>query len=504
MLAPFVNWYFRQRYEDIASESQKTSQNQQHLFDYLIEQGAKTVYGQQYGFKSIKNYADYKRLVPLVEYEDLKPWIEKIMLGEQQLLWPGDITWFAKSSGTTGNTAKFIPISYESLENTHFRGGRDILTIYCSWYPDTKLFSGKGLLLGGSHKVNQLNNNSFYGDLSAVLMNHLPFLANIFATPDINIALMENWDEKLDKMAQSTLNENVTSISGVPTWALVLFKRLLEITGKKNIHEVWPNLELFIHGGVNFAPYREQFKTFAGDGKLNFLETYNASEGFFGIQAEPSTRDMMLMSQNGIFYEFYPVNKGPEACVPLWETEPNVNYAMVISTNSGLWRYKIGDTVQFTSVNPYRFFITGRTKLFINAFGEELVIENAETAIAAACEVTNAVVTDYTAAPVYMDEENPGHEWLIEFLSPPENTDIFAAILDRELKNCNSDYEAKRKGSLAMKMPKITVLPVGTFQQWLKNQGRLGGQNKVPRLCNDRKIMEEILSMLNAKAAGVL
>ncbi len=501
MLAPFVNWYFRQRYEDLLNQNEKTVQNQEHLFEFMLENGAETAYGQQYGFKNIRSYAEFKQQVPVVDYEDLKPWIERIMLGEQGLLWPGEITWFAKSSGTTGNTAKFIPISYDSLEDTHFKGGRDILSIYCSWYPDTKIFSGKGLLIGGSHKVNQLNNKSYYGDLSAVLMNHLPMMANYFSTPDIEIALMENWDEKLEKMAQATLRENVTNLSGVPTWALVLFNRLLEITGKKNMHEVWPNLELFIHGGVNFTPYRQQFQDLVGWEGMHFLETYNASEGFFGIQAEQNSRDMMLMTQHGIFYEFYPVSKGADYCVPLWETEPGVNYAVVITTNSGLWRYRIGDTIQFTSTHPYRFYITGRTKLFINAFGEELVIENAETAMAVACIETNAIVADYTAAPVYMSNAKPGHEWLIEFTKKPENLQAFTEILDRELKKCNGDYEAKRKGDMAMHAPKITALQTGTFQTWLKKQGRLGGQNKVPRLCNDRKILEDILLMITPQSA---
>jgi len=496
MLAPFVNWYFRQRYEDLVSQSPKSIQNQMHLLDYLMEQGSETEYGQKFGLKSIRSYADFRRQVPVVDYEDLKPWIERIMAGEQQLLWPSEITWFAKSSGTTSNSAKFIPISYESLEETHFKGGKDILTVYSSWFPDTKLFSGKGLLLGGSHKVNQMNNKSYYGDLSAVLMNHLPFMANYFSTPDIEIALIENWDEKLEKMAQATLKENVTSISGVPTWALVLFKRQLEITGKKSIHEVWPNLEVFIHGGVNFAPYKEQFQEISGWDGMHFLETYNASEGFFGIQAESNKREMMLMSQHGVFYEFYPVSKGPEYCIPLAEVEPGVNYAMVITTNSGLWRYCIGDTVQFTSKDPFRFYITGRTKLFINAFGEELVIENAEAAIAQACSITTSIVSDYTAAPIYMTSSKPGHEWLIEFSKLPENIETFAAILDRELKKCNGDYEAKRRNDMAMCMPKITPLMPGTFENWLKKKGKLGGQNKVPRLSNDRKIVDEIQDML--------
>lgn len=501
MLAPFINWYFRQRYEELYQQQLQAPQNQAHLFDYLLEQGAETAYGNRYGFRSIKTYSDFRRNVPVVEYEDLKPWIERIMAGEQEILWPGEITWFAKSSGTTGNTAKFIPISYESLEETHFNGGRNILTVYTHWYPDTKIFSGKNLLIGGSHKVNQINNRSYYGDLSAVLMNHLPFWATVLSAPDMNIALMENWEEKVEHMAQSTLKSNVTSISGVPTWTLVLFKRVLELSGKSNLHEVWPNLEVFIHGGVNFEPYREQFRSLIPWDGMHYIESYNASEGFFGIQAEKGSRDMMLMTKNGIFYEFYPVSKGPDFCIPLEEVECGVNYAVIITTNSGLWRYQIGDTIQFTGKQPYTFFITGRTKLFINAFGEELVIENAETAMAKACAETNAVVADYSAAPVYMDQADPGHEWLIEFIVKPGSMNTFTHILDRELKRCNSDYEAKRKGNLAMHMPKITAVPTGTFQAWLKQKGKLGGQNKVPRLSNDRRIMDELLEMLLPEVA---
>lgn len=500
MLAPVISWYFRQRYEELRRMATRAGDSQEILFEYLLDEGGSTAFGEAHGFRGIKDYDTWKRQVPVSEYEDLKPWIEKAMLGEENVLWPGETTWFAKSSGTTGNTAKFIPISYENLEDTHFKGGRDILTVYCTRNPDTRVFQGKGLLIGGSHKVNQLNTRSYYGDLSAVLMNHMPFWANLKSTPDLSIALMDNWEEKLESMARATIGENVTSISGVPTWTLVLFKRILEITGKSHMHEVWPNLELFIHGGVSFTPYREQFAQFLPGSHMQYLETYNASEGFFGIQHSRESADLLLMTDHGIFYEFYPVSEGPEATVPLWEVKPGVNYAMLITTNSGLWRYKIGDTVQFSSVNPYLFRITGRTKLFINAFGEELVIENADTAIAAACRATGAVVADYTAAPVYMTEKEPGHEWLIEFEAAPDSMDDFVHVLDEELKNCNGDYAAKRHGDLAMRLPHVHAAPRGLFQSWLKQKGKLGGQHKIPRLSNDRRVVEELLSMMVASA----
>jgi hypothetical protein len=500
MIAPVIHWYFKQRYQDIQLMASRADDAQDAWFEYLLDKGKDTVYGESLGFKNIRTYDQWRQIVPVVSYEDLKPWIERTMAGEQGLLWPEEITWFAKSSGTTGNTAKFIPISYESLEDNHFKGTRDILTLFCAENPDSELFQGKALLIGGSHKINQLNARGYYGDLSAVLMNHMPVWANFKSTPDLNIALMDNWEEKVESMAQATIQEDVTSISGVPTWTLVLFKRILEITGKKHMHEVWPNLELFIHGGVSFTPYREQFKQLLPNPKMRYVETYNASEGFFGVQYSSASADMLLVSDHGVFYEFYPVNEGPEAAVPLKGVKPGVNYAVLITTTGGLWRYNLGDTIQFSSTRPYLFKISGRTKLYINAFGEELVIENADTAIAAAASEMRAVVEDYTAAPVYMTDTEPGHEWLIEFSVPPSDLEEFTRLLDEHLKSCNGDYAAKRQGDLAMKMPKIKAVPAGTFQQWLKQKGKLGGQHKVPRLCNDRKILDEVLQSLQQPA----
>ncbi|MBS3913982.1 MAG: GH3 auxin-responsive promoter family protein [Bacteroidetes bacterium] len=501
MLAPVISWYFRQRHEELLEHAEFAVDYQEQLFNLLLESGQSTAYGAENGFKSVRNYEDYRNKIKVSEYEDLKPWIERTMKGEQMLLWPGEINWFAKSSGTTSNSAKYIPISFENLELTHFKGGRDMLTVYFAHYPESKMMQGKGLLIGGSFKTNDINPRSFSGDLSAVLMNHLPMWANMMSTPQMDIAMMEKWEEKLEPMARATMNENVTSISGVPTWVIVLFERLLEITGKSDISEIWPNLELFCHGGVNFTPYREQFKKLIPKTGMHYLETYNASEGFFGLQFNLRKPDFTLLTNHGTFYEFYPCGGDPQKCIPIWEVETGIDYAMVITTNSGLWRYKLGDTVRFSSTRPYEFRITGRTKLFINAFGEELVIENAETAMAAACKKSAAMVADYTAAPVYMSTGKGGHEWFVEFETAPENLELFKYTLDEELKICNGDYAAKRRGDLAMHEPVVHVLPKGLFHSWLKSNNKLGVQNKIPRLSNDRKIAEEILGLLMPERA---
>jgi len=494
MITSAISWYFRQRHEELWHFISDADKLQWEMFQVFMDKLARTEYGKSFGVKSNFSYSEFAKNIPVVSYEDLKPFILRTMNGEQQLIWPADITWFAKSSGTTSNEAKFIPISYESLEYTHYMGSRESLTQYFAFNPSANIFEGKGLLIGGSHRVNQHNQKAFFGDLSAVLMNHMPLWANWKSTPDIQIAMLENWEEKLEKMALATIHENVTSMSGVPTWTLVLLKRILEITGKSNILEIWPNLELFIHGGMSFAPYLPQFQQLIPSGQMNYIETYNASEGFFGVQAFADNSDLLLMTHHGTFYEFYPVNNGPEHIVPLADVELNVNYAMVITNNSGLWRYVIGDTIKFTNKNPFTFKITGRTKLFINAFGEELVIENAETAISFAAKACNVEIVDYTAAPIFKTGFE-GHEWLIEFNHPPENIKLFAEILDQQLKLVNGDYDGKRKGDFVMKMPSIHVAPSGTFHQWLESKGKLGGQNKVPRLSNSRTVLEEILKL---------
>lgn len=495
-----ISWYFKKRIQQVQYGIENPIQVQQDLFHQLIKSGCATEYGKIHGFNSIRNADQFRNNVPIQDYDSLKPYIQRIMRGEQQVLWPTEIRWFAKSSGTTSDKSKFIPVSFEALDECQFRGARDLLTIYCHNNPETRIFDGKSLMIGGSHELNKLAKDSYYGDLSAVMMNNLPFWVNLLRTPKPEIALMADWEKKMEKMAKATLNEDVTSISGVPTWTLLLLNRLIELKGVSNMSEVWPNLELYMHGGVGFDPYREQFHQLIPHTGMNYLETYNASEGFFGIQdsVKPSG-DLLLMMDYGIYYEFMPVselnNEFPKT-LTLEEVEENKQYALVITTNAGLWRYVVGDTIMFTSTRPYRFRIIGRTKLYINAFGEELMIDNAEVALSGACLKTNSIIKDYTAGPLYLTSEQAGaHEWLIEFEQHPDNLEAFQMELDFLLKQVNSDYEAKRAGNMALKEPQIVVCKSGTFYNWLKSKGKLGGQHKVPRLSNDRKIIDEILSL---------
>ncbi len=502
VLSTMMSWYFRKRLASLESGVKNAPDVQLAVMKRLINDARDTKWGRKFDFKSINNYNDFKNRFPVQDYESLKPYIERIMKGVPDILWPGEIVWFAKSSGTTNDKSKFIPVSYETLEECHFRGGRDILTYYCLNAPETGIFDGKSLLIGGSHKINSFNENSYYGDLSAVLMNNMPTWANLLKTPDKSIALMDDWELKLEKMARQVIQENVTSISGVPTWTIVLLEKLMAMKGVSNIREVWPNLQLYIHGGVSFTPYRDLFNQLIPNSEMRYLETYNASEGFFGLQNDLNDPSLLLTTDYGIFYEFIKVSDlgtdNPPTCL-LGEVESGVNYAVVISNSSGLWRYQLGDTITFSSVSPYKFFITGRTKLFINAFGEEVVIENAERAIAHACRITDSKVREYTAAPVFMDkEDNAGHEWLIEFEKEPHSIHDFAMALDSKLKEVNSDYEAKRHKDIALKMPRIKSVPNNTFYNWLKGKGKLGGQNKVPRLSNDRKVLEDILKTSSA------
>lgn len=377
-----------------------------------------------------------------------------------------------------------------------------MLSIYCHNRPDTQFFTGKSLAMGGSHQVSQLKNDINYGDLSAVLIKNLPLWAEFYRTPETAITLMDNYEEKIVRMAEATVNVNVTSISGVPTWTVVLAKQLLEMTGKKDLLEIWPNLELYIHGAVNFTPYREQFKKLIPSASMYYLETYNASEGFFGIQDQSNSEEMLLMLDYGIFYEFVPMenltDENPKT-LGLDEVELEKNYAIVITTNGGLWRYMIGDTIKFTSLSPFRIKITGRTKHFINAFGEEVIVDNAESALSKACKETGAVIRDYTACPIYFQEnEAGGHEWIIEFEQGPDQIEKFIDFLDNTLREVNSDYDAKRFKDMALKRPLVHVAPDGTFYNWMKNRGKLGGQHKVPRLANERKYVEEILQMMKS------
>ncbi|MDF9796056.1 hypothetical protein OKW21_001319 [Catalinimonas alkaloidigena] len=475
---------------------------QREVFVNLIDTAQKTVYGKAYHFHEINNFQDFQEQLPVVNYESLYPYIERVMRGESHILWPGKIKWFAKSSGTTNAKSKFIPVSAEALEDCHYKGGKDLLSIYVNNYPESRMFSGKNLAIGGSQQINPLDKNgeSFSGDVSAVIMKNLPFWAQLSRTPKLEIALMENWEEKIEMIAKATVNENITSIAGVPTWTIFLLQRIMEMKGAKHILEVWPNLELFVHGAVSFTPYRPVFKELIPSPQMHYLETYNATEGFFGIQDQKNSTEMLLMLDYGIFYEFIPSeefdSEHPKT-VALDEVELNTNYAVVISTNAGLWRYKIGDTIKFTSLDPYRFKISGRTKHFINAFGEELIVENAEKAIAFACDVTKALVDDFTAAPRYISEGQKGcHEWIIEFSKLPESIEAFTNALDDHLRKLNSDYDAKRQKDIAVTSPQIHIVDSGTFYRWMKKRGKLGGQNKVPRLSNNREYVDDILKML--------
>ncbi len=465
--------------------------------------GSSSEFGKKYDFKTIKDYNTFRERVPIHSYEEMYPYIERLMRGEQQILWPTEVKWFAKSSGTTGARSKFIPMTNEALEDCHFKGGKDMLSIYVNNYPETKLFEGRGLAIGGSHQINEFDPSasSYYGDVSAVIMQNLPVWAQIIRTPSLEVALMDNWEEKIEEMAKATTKVNVTNLSGVPTWTIFLLQKIVERAGVKNILEVWPNLEAFFHGAVAFGPYRELFKELIPTPNMNYMETYNASEGFFGLQDQTDNHDLLLMLDYGIFYEFIPMSeweKEQPHAIPLHEVEKDVNYAMVISTNAGLWRYKIGDTVKFQSTDPYRITISGRTKHFINAFGEEVIIENAEKAVSRACSATGALIDNFTAAPIYIENgKRGGHEWVIEFKSMPDSVERFRIILDEALREINSDYDAKRHKDIALLPPEVHVAPEGTFYQWMKKRGKLGGQNKVPRLSNNRDYIDDLMSLLS-------
>jgi hypothetical protein len=473
---------------------------QKETFGKLVSFAAETDWGLKHDYHDDMSIQEFQEKVPIQTYDEIKPYVERLRNGEQNLLWPTEIKWFAKSSGTTNDKSKFIPVSNESLEDCHFRGGKDVLALYTNNFPETNVLKGKALTLGGSHQINNFSNQSYYGDLSAILIENLPFWSTFIKTPSQKIALLSEWEEKLEKLTIHTINENVTNIAGVPSWVLVLIKYILDYTGKNNILEVWPNLELFTHGGVSFTPYREQFKQMIPKSNMHYMETYNASEGFFGIQDDPSSDDMLLMLDYSIFYEFIPMENIDDPHPPVFtvkDVELNKNYAILISTNSGLWRYMIGDTIYFTSLFPHKFKISGRTKHFLNAFGEEIIIDNAEKALFTACEKTHAAIHEYTAAPIYMGEGIKGtHEWIIEFDKSPDNDSIFRESLDLELQKINSDYEAKRYKNITLEAPHIHFAPKGTFYKWFQKKGKLGGQNKMPRLSNDRKYVEELLTII--------
>ena len=499
LLSPAISTLARLRSWRIDAWMQHPISAQREVLQDLVTAGQYTEIGRKYDFSKLFNTKTFKQASPIHEYDDLKPYVERIMAGEQNILWNTPINWFAKSSGTTSDKSKFIPVSQESLVDGHYKAAKDILSLYYMQHPESDLLTGKGLVIGGSHTVSSLHDEAFFGDLSAVLMQNTPFWGNWIRTPELKIALMDEWENKIEMLATTTMQENVTSVSGVPTWTLVLFQRILELTGKQNMKEVWPSLELYMHGGVSFHPYKEQFKKLIGD-DVQYLEMYNASEGFFAAQDKSNSEGMLLFLDHGIFYEFMPMEeygKEEPQTIGLKDVELDKLYAPVISTNGGLWRYLIGDTITFTSLTPFRIKVSGRLKLFINAFGEELIIENAEKAMAEACKETGAIVIDYTAGPIYFsDNGNGAHEWLVEFEKAPNNITQFSTVLDEALKKQNSDYEAKRYKGIALREPLVRPLPNGHFNKWLKTKNKLGGQHKVPRLSNDRKILEEILRLL--------
>ncbi len=494
ILNSIFSWIIQKRIHQIELFVKYPQDVQAEVFSKLIASAKDTEWGKKYKYAEITNYEQFKERVPIQEYDDIKPYVERLQKGEENLLWPGKTKWFAKSSGTTSDKSKFIPVTTESLEECHYKGGKDMLALYYHNKPETKLFSGKSLAVGGSTQINQFSSDSYYGDLSAIIINNLPFWVEYRRTPDKSIALMGEWEEKIVKMAESTSMEDVTNIAGVPSWTLVLMNKILEIQNKKHIHEVWPHLELYIHGGVSFTPYTEQFKKIIPNG-LDYLETYNASEGFFGIQDTLNNKEMLLMLDYGIFFEFMPndqIGKENPKTLQLGDIELDKNYAILISTNGGLWRYMLGDTVMFTSKYPFRIKVTGRTKHFINAFGEELMVNNADEALNATCKETGAILNEYTAAPLFTGEGKGRHEWYIEFVKEPKDMEAFITLFDTHLKSLNSDYEAKRYKNMILASPLVKVLPPQTFYQWLSQKGKLGGQNKIPRLSNDRKYMDEI------------
>ncbi|HEV7333485.1 MAG TPA: GH3 auxin-responsive promoter family protein [Flavisolibacter sp.] len=495
LLSPAISRVARMRLWSIEQWMAEPVKAQYAVWQDLLAAGQYTEIGRKYGFSKVQSLADFKKAVPIHQYEDLKPFIDRMLQGEENVLWNTPIAWFAKSSGTTSDKSKFIPISEESLKDNHYKASKDVLSLYYTTHPESDLLTGKGLVIGGSHQINQYNEGVQYGDLSAVILQNSPFWSNWIRTPDLSIALMDEWEEKIEKLAQSTITENVTSMAGVPTWLIVLLKRILEITGKQTIKEVWPSLELYMHGGVSFVPYRSQFEKLIG-APIHYLEIYNASEGFFAAQDDLSQDGMLLLFDHGVFYEFMPPSeweKEEPQTLQLHEVEVGKNYAPVITTNGGLWRYLLGDTIQFTSLNPFRIKVSGRIKHYINAFGEEVIVDNTDKAIAIACERTGAAVSDYTAAPVYFSENGNGaHEWLLEFEREPQNLAQFVAVMDGALQSVNSDYEAKRHKDIALRMPEVTVIPTGSFAAWLSSKGKLGGQHKVPRLSNDRSVLEEI------------
>ncbi|MCG8892857.1 GH3 auxin-responsive promoter family protein [Tenacibaculum finnmarkense] len=502
MSFPFINsiisWFLKKRKHQVELFLKYPIDVQNELLLKLINTAKNTEFGASHNFLSIENYTDFSKNVPIQKYESIEPLIERCRKGEQNLFWPTPIRWFAKSSGTTNAKSKFIPVSNQAIEDCHLKAGKDMLCLYVSNNENSKMFKGKGLKLGGSTAIYE-NNNSSFGDLSAILTKNLPFWADFSSAPSHEVSLMAEWETKMEAIINETIDEDITSLVGVPSWMLVLLNRVLEKTGKDNILEVWPNLEVYFHGGVNFSPYREQYQKLIPKKEFKYYETYNASEGFFAIQDVNNSDELLLMLDYGIFYEFIPMTQYDgenSTAIPLSEVKTGVNYAIIITTNSGLWRYLIGDTVRFTNTNPYRIKITGRTKHHINVFGEELIIENAEDALKIACKKTKASIKEYTVGPIFMvDKKSGGHQWIIEFDNLPENMEYFTELLDDNLKKINSDYEAKRYNNMTLAMPIIHIARTNLFYDWFTKKGKLGGQHKVPRLSNSRNFVEELLEL---------
>ena len=499
MPIPLINsiasWFLKQRIHQIELFLKYPNEVQEELLMNLIRASENTVFGKKYDYNSIKSYGTFSERIPVATYEDLEPLIERNRQGEDNVLWETPIKWFAKSSGTTNAKSKFIPVSNEALEDCHYKGSKDLLCLYLNNNENSEMFLGKSLRLGGSSQIYE-NNNTFFGDLSAILIENMPIWAEFSSTPSSSISLMSEWETKMEAIINETINENVTSFAGVPSWMMVLINKVLEKTGKENLLEVWPNLEVYFHGGVSFDPYRTQYQNVLPKSNFKYYEIYNASEGFFAIQDLNNSSDLLLMLDYGIFYEFIPMDvfeTPDQKTIRLSEVQLFKNYAIVITTNGGLWRYLIGDTVRFTSLNPYRIRVTGRTKHHINVFGEELMVENTDTAIAKTCLQTNAEVKDYTVAPIFMKNKEKGaHEWMIEFNKKPENILDFQKILDENLQNLNSDYEAKRYNNMTLNQLKINVARENLFYDWLKFKDKLGGQHKIPRLSNKRDYLEEL------------
>lgn len=493
-----ASWLLKKRFHQIELFLKYPAEVQEEVLHQLIYFAKDTEIGKLYEFNSITDYETFSERVPIVSYEETESMIERTRRGEQNVFWPTAIKWFAKSSGTTNAKSKFIPVSAESLDDCHYKSSKDLLCLYLNNNENSQLFTGKSLRLGGSKELYE-DNGSYFGDLSAILIDNMPFWAEMSSTPSSKVSLMSEWEAKMEAIIEESIQENVTSLAGVPSWMLVLMNNVLEKTGKGNIFEVWENLEVYFHGGVSFSPYRDQYKNLLPRKNFNYYEIYNASEGFFAIQDRNNSDELLLMLDYGIFYEFIPMNvygSLEQKAIPLWEVKKGRNYAVVITTNAGLWRYKIGDTIRFTSINPYRIKVTGRTKHHINVFGEELIIENAEEALKSICKKTGAEIKDYTAAPIFMEgKEKGGHEWIIEFRKPPLEIDYFTEFLDNALKSLNSDYEAKRYNNMTLNMPKVHIARHDLFYDWLKSKDKLGGQHKIPRLSNDRDYIEELLQM---------